>query len=301
MSDTTRRVKLLWTRVRRKYLEVHHYLDTSFYKQCRSILHVVMDLDRDGIFARDPSKLPDYRMIISHPMWWDLIKARLTRYEYTSPSAFINDMRLVVQNCYDYNREESPFSTLARRIEIAMEDLFVTELSLDPPDPREVLRLGGSASKSHGRQLWEIICRYEGCKRGETPKHQQIRPAELKCATRRRLIMELRRLSAKARGGTHGGRSEKAASAQRAQPPASSSRRPEKAKFPTRSILETDDDVYFREEQNVPQEPPRKEPRLERVPQNERAGFSSFALLSPVEFDEGSDEVQFNEEARVEN
>nr|CCC93930.1 predicted bromodomain protein [Trypanosoma congolense IL3000] len=293
MSNVIGRVERLKARVKRKCDEIYHYLDISFYDQCRSILQTVRKLDTGDVFSNNPTRLPDYSLRVSCPMWWKRIEARLAKYEYTAVSEFVDDMRLVVQNCYDYNGETSPISALGRRIEVKMEDLFVTELAIEPPDPREIIRLGKHVERAQARQLWEVICLYEDYGKEKNSVRQHVVPSQLKCATQRRAIFFLRRLAAT---GGQKSRTEKTVPTTPAAAPVPSSRRVDKPRFPTRDILDADDDVSFVEEQGLVQGPSHNPPQLERVPQNQRTGFSSFSLVSPVVFNEGFEDVQFNEE-----
>lgn len=55
--------------------------------------------------AVDPSKfgIVDYFEVITEPMDFGLIKKKLTFNVYNSVSEFINDMKLVFDNCVRYN------------------------------------------------------------------------------------------------------------------------------------------------------------------------------------------------------
>ncbi|KAH9578057.1 Bromodomain [Trypanosoma melophagium] len=287
MTDVATRVERLRERIKRKRDEVYHHLDTTFYTQCRSVLEEVSRLDVDAVFAEKPCGLPEYTLRVARPMWWALIRRRLDRHEYGSKDEFVRDMRLVVANCYAYNGDTSPVSALARRLEVAMEELFVTQLAVAPPDAREIIRLGKGVTHAKARQLWEIVCRYERQEQGTATARQHIVPSQLKCATQRRVIAFLRH---KAEASEKNGRSERATPVQQQQQrqPSRIIKQPVVPQYPTRNILETDADVEFSSEQK-PQQNIQQEPLLERVPQNQRSGFSSFPTLSPIHFDESSE------------
>ncbi|ORC85509.1 DNA-binding protein [Trypanosoma theileri] len=289
MTDVATRVERLRERIKRKRDEVYHHLDAAFYSQCRSVLEEVMRRDVNALFAAKPCDLPEYTLRVARPMWWALIARRLDRHEYGSRDEFVRDMRLVVENCYVYNGDAAPASALARRLEVAMEDLFVTRLAVAPPDARDIIRLGKGVTHAQARQLWEIVCRYEQQEQGRAAARQHIVPSQLKCATQRRVIAFLRH---KAEASEKNGRTEKTAPAhqqqQQQQQPTRTTKQPVAPQYPTRNILETDADVEFSSEQK-PQQNTLQEPQLERVPQNQRSGFSSFPTLSPIHFDESSE------------
>ncbi|KAG8343880.1 putative DNA-binding protein [Trypanosoma vivax] len=291
MADVARRVERLRERVKRKLEEVYHFLDDSFYNRCRAVLKAVMELDGEGVFSGNPAKLPNYLVCISEPMWWGCIEERLTHYKYHDVAEFIYDMRLVVNNCYTYNGEESPFTALGRRLEIAMEDLFVTELSVSPPDWRKLVNLGKGISREHARAVMNIICRYEKHEQGGTSK-VQISTSKLKCATQRRVYAYLQQNT---KTNERDARPDKPSCTQKQpqqRPTAKSpSRPPVKNPQPARSLLEVDTDVRFEGEQGVVgRDPSANEQRLEPVPQNKRCEFPSLGLVSPVSFDGTSDD-----------
>ncbi|KAF8287846.1 Bromodomain factor 1 [Trypanosoma cruzi] len=295
MTDFVSRVKRLRNRIKVKRDEVHRHLDNSFYRECRSVLNAVMKQDENGIFASNPAALPEYVLMISRPIWWKLISRRLDRYEYGTKMEFLHDMRLVIDNCYAYNGEVSPVAALGRRLEVVMEDLFVTKLAVAPPDAREIITLGKGVNHAQARQLWDIVCRYEGQGQGTSAARRHIVPSQLKCATQRRVIAFLRQ-----KMGPHeqNGRSGKGSSLrqQQQQQPLSSlplPAKPQTPKHPAQSLLKDDTDVAFSTEQKMTPNH-LQEPQLERVPQNKRSGFASFCAVSPIHLE--SSDIEEEEE-----
>ncbi|RNF09600.1 DNA-binding protein [Trypanosoma rangeli] len=278
MTDIISRVERLKNRIRVKREEVHRHLDASFYRQCRSVLRAVMKHDENGIFASNPAVLPEYVLMISRPMWWKLISRRLDNYEYANKMEFVRDMRLVMDNCYAYNGDASPVATLGRRLEVVMEDLFVTELAVAPPDAREIITLGKGVTHAQARQLWDIVCRYEGEGQGTSAVRRHIVPSQLKCATQRRVVAFLRH---KKEVNEQAGRSGKASAAHQQRQTLPRPVKPQAPPQPTRSLLEDDADVSFSADQKVTPKPPQGL-HLERVPQNKRLEFTSFRPVSPI-------------------
>ncbi|KEG13161.1 putative DNA-binding protein [Trypanosoma grayi] len=295
MTDVDTRVERLKGRIKRKRDDVHRYLEAAFYHQCRNVLNAVIKHDVNGVFATNPAELPEYAVRVSHPMWWKLISKRLDKYDYADKMEFVHDMRLVVENCYAYNGSASPVSALGCRLEVEMEDLFLTELAVAPPDVREILRLGKGLNHAQARQLWLLINRYEDQGQGNAAARQHIAPSQLKCATQRRVLAFLRRAV-----GTneHNGRAERAPPVQQPQqqqqqrPPRAA--KPQAPQYPTRSILEADADVEFSSDQKAEQNIP-PEPQLDRVPQNQRAGLSAFKPVSPIHLGESSEEEELED------
>ncbi|RNF25768.1 DNA-binding protein [Trypanosoma conorhini] len=278
MTDIVSRVERLQHRINIKRDEVQRHLEASFYRQCRSVLRAVMKHDENGVFASNPAALPDYVLMVSRPMYWKLISRRLDNYGYANKMEFVHDMRLVIDNCYAYNVDDSPVLALGRRLEVVMEDLFVTELAVAPPDAREIITLGRGVTHAQARQLWDLVCRYEGQGQGTSALRQHIVPSQLKCATQRRVLAFLHH---KKEGSDQSGRAGKSSSAQQQKQPPPRPAKPQVPQQPTRSLLEDDADVSFSAEQKLAPNPP-QEPQLERVPQNKRTEFAAFLPVSPI-------------------
>ncbi|EEB07604.1 bromodomain protein [Schizosaccharomyces japonicus yFS275] len=77
---------------------------------------------RDSIPFRvpvDPVKqnIPDYPLIIKHPMDLSTMQRKLTNREYDSAQSFIDDMNLMFDNCFLYNGTESPVGVMGKNLQ----------------------------------------------------------------------------------------------------------------------------------------------------------------------------------------
>eukprot|EP00796_Vickermania_ingenoplastis_P006621 gene6621-4741_t len=187
-------VKTLRAQLKRKRGEVTSFLDGCFYNSCRRVLKHAMSLDREKYFYGNPSHLPEYKQLVSHPMYWKLIEKNLDAYCYMSSANFVADMRLVIDNCYTFNTRDSPVSECARRIEIQMEDQFVTELGEAPPAVNDIYALGQSKLTTEiSSEIWKTVCFYEEMSGSSATEKVTIRPSKYSCACKRRILEILRR------------------------------------------------------------------------------------------------------------
>lgn len=71
----------------------------------------------------DPVKfgILNYFDIITKPMDMGTIKKKLNYNAYNSPQQFVEDMRQVFKNCYQYNGEQHEISTCAREVQSAFD------------------------------------------------------------------------------------------------------------------------------------------------------------------------------------
>eukprot|EP00299_Pterocystis_sp_00344_P019289 c9585_g3_i1.p1 GENE.c9585_g3_i1~~c9585_g3_i1.p1 ORF type:complete len:1293 (+),score=353.32 c9585_g3_i1:27-3905(+) len=82
------------------------------------------------IFVKLPSKkeLPDYYVIIQHPMDLRHINKQIAKQKYVHPREFVRDMRLVCSNAQKYNREDSQIYAdslvLSRTLEAKLKIFF---------------------------------------------------------------------------------------------------------------------------------------------------------------------------------
>jgi bromodomain-containing factor 1 len=74
--------------------------------------------------------IPDYPSIITQPMDLSSIDKKLTTGIYSEGNEFIADVRLMFNNCYKYNGEESAISKLAQNLE----RIFDSQLKKMPQD-----------------------------------------------------------------------------------------------------------------------------------------------------------------------
>lgn len=62
------------------------------------------------------SEYPVYYQIIDNPLDFGTIKNRVKKYEYTSVDSFLNDIKLVRNNCFTFNGPDHPFSISISRL-----------------------------------------------------------------------------------------------------------------------------------------------------------------------------------------
>ena len=85
---------------------------------CRNILEDLMDQD-DAIPFNTPvdeATTPDYYKIVKNPMDFASVWSKLNRKEYSSPDEFIDDVRLVFDNCLLYNAPSSQIGLVAQQL-----------------------------------------------------------------------------------------------------------------------------------------------------------------------------------------
>lgn len=68
--------------------------------------------------------LPDYPIIIKHPMDLGLIQRKLDAGRYPSPAEYADDVRLVWRNCMTYNKEGSDYYNMAQKLDKWFNDKF---------------------------------------------------------------------------------------------------------------------------------------------------------------------------------
>lgn len=309
MTDLEARKAKLSARIKRKREEVHDYLDGRFYRSARAVLRRAEVLDADGVFRLDPSALPQYVSSVHKPMFWALIGANLSSYRYSTPQEFVEDMRLVVENCYAYNGESSKFSALARSIEIDMEDAFVKELGEAPPSVAEMKALSKRLPAQASTEILRVFNLYEKKETKTTNAKAFISLADCRCATKRRILQLMR--DAVARKEARAGSKPAAAAPKRAppvtgrappvkKPPSPAAKTaltavaggagpspPTTLGFAQAGVVQAADDVSFHNEQEVA-----TATALERVPQNDRTGDFTLRDISPARLEDSlSDEA----------
>lgn len=196
-NDTAVKLNSFRGRLRIIRSKVTNYLDAAFYLTCRSILQAAMRLDTDNVFRDNPAAIPTYSATVSRSMYWKLIEKNLNSYSYATTSRFIEDMRLVFDNCYAFNTLESPVSAVARMIEVQIEDLFITHLGEAVPSSHEILMLGKELTGPEAsRMLFDIFQFYEGksesLSRGGKKK-VYFSPSKCSSACKRRMLLALRK------------------------------------------------------------------------------------------------------------
>ncbi|KAF8315357.1 hypothetical protein DL93DRAFT_2057209, partial [Clavulina sp. PMI_390] len=93
----------------------------------RAAFEQTTNLDRNHYFTEPvaPEEAPDYQTIIERPMWWEKIKGRLDRREYTSVEDLESDIHLVLDNSMKYNsKPEHLYHRVAARIKTNAAPIF---------------------------------------------------------------------------------------------------------------------------------------------------------------------------------
>ncbi|KAF7262487.1 hypothetical protein EG68_00256 [Paragonimus skrjabini miyazakii] len=82
------------------------------------LLDHLQALDKQNFFAEPvgPDLAPDYHLIIKHPMDFSTMRANIQRSVYTNVAAFEADYRLMLNNCFRYNRRDSVYYVAATRM-----------------------------------------------------------------------------------------------------------------------------------------------------------------------------------------
>lgn len=65
-------------------------------------------------------KIPDYPLVVKHPMDLTTVERKLTNLEYDAVEDFVQDLNLVFSNCYLYNGREATISICASNLESSL-------------------------------------------------------------------------------------------------------------------------------------------------------------------------------------
>ncbi|PJF20076.1 Transcription initiation factor TFIID subunit 1 domain-containing protein [Paramicrosporidium saccamoebae] len=79
------------------------------------------------------AEYPAYFQIISSPMDFGTIKSRIAQHFYSNQATFLDDVRLVRDNCILFNGPDHPFSKTVTRLASMAENLLQAEPNLDKP------------------------------------------------------------------------------------------------------------------------------------------------------------------------
>ncbi|KAJ3994236.1 hypothetical protein F5050DRAFT_1800805 [Lentinula boryana] len=79
----------------------------------------IVGYDKNDFFKNSVNRVdvPDYFDVITQPMYWSLVDAKLDRHEYWDIKDFRNDIELVLNNAMTYNKAGTPFYKAAQRIQ----------------------------------------------------------------------------------------------------------------------------------------------------------------------------------------
>ncbi|XP_060760465.1 nuclear body protein SP140-like protein isoform X2 [Neoarius graeffei] len=91
---------------------------------CEYLLLHLYKADALRVFTQDPtSTVPKYTRVISKPMWLDRVKTKLQNKEYKTVREFVNDVRLIFQNCHIFNKDNE-FGKMGARLSEIFEREF---------------------------------------------------------------------------------------------------------------------------------------------------------------------------------
>lgn len=88
--------------------------------------------------------MPDYYDVISNPMDLSTIRNKVHKYEYTSSSQLLDDMRLIFTNCVEYNARTTPEyragQTLSKFFQTRIREMGLQEdsyIATPPPSKKQ--------------------------------------------------------------------------------------------------------------------------------------------------------------------
>ncbi|KAJ2012827.1 hypothetical protein GGI06_004021, partial [Coemansia sp. S85] len=92
------------------------------HKYCTAMVRALKKHRDAGPFLKPVDivalNIPDYPTIVKTPMDLSTIERKLKARQYVDTQAFIDDMRLMINNCYMYNGRESVVGNMAANIEV---------------------------------------------------------------------------------------------------------------------------------------------------------------------------------------
>ncbi|MCI4395314.1 hypothetical protein PGIGA_G00178850 [Pangasianodon gigas] len=92
--------------------------------RCEYLLLCLYKEDTQLVFTDDPyTTVPGYSSVISNPMWLNRVKRKLQRNLYSTVGEFVDDIRLIFQNCQTFNREND-FGMMGARLSEIFEQKF---------------------------------------------------------------------------------------------------------------------------------------------------------------------------------
>ncbi|EKX73847.1 conserved hypothetical protein [Theileria equi strain WA] len=100
----------------------------QWYSLAQSLLATLLKQEGGYVFDKpvDPKKqnCPDYYDIIKNPMSFSCIRGKLRKYLYVEPQQFIDDVLLIFDNCYKYNKPDTWIASIGH----ALENFFKQQL-----------------------------------------------------------------------------------------------------------------------------------------------------------------------------
>ena len=103
-------------------------IQENWEKLAKKLMTALWKYKESDLFHKpvDPEELniPDYFDIIKHPMDFSTIKKKLNNFSYTNLKEFCDDMDLVFENCYTYNRRKTTIGEICTRVKEEYKKLF---------------------------------------------------------------------------------------------------------------------------------------------------------------------------------
>ncbi|KAJ3836367.1 bromodomain and PHD finger-containing protein 3 [Lentinula raphanica] len=146
---------LTWKREQRKLQQmniVQGVLTQALYPhepRLRLAFERIVGYDKNDFFKNPVSKtdVPDYFDVITRPMHWSLIDAKLDRHEYWAITDFKDDIELVLNNAMTYNKAGTPFFKAAQRIHNSARPILEElERAYTKPNPNQSLERSEDAA-----------------------------------------------------------------------------------------------------------------------------------------------------------
>ncbi|KAJ3967417.1 hypothetical protein EV361DRAFT_930744 [Lentinula raphanica] len=146
---------LTWKREQRKLQQmniVQGVLTQALYPhepRLRLAFERIVGYDKNDFFKNPVSKadVPDYFDVITRPMHWSLIDAKLDRHEYWAIKDFKDDIELVLNNAMTYNKAGTPFFKAAQRIHNSARPILEElERAYTKPNPNQSLERSEDAA-----------------------------------------------------------------------------------------------------------------------------------------------------------
>ncbi|CAH8496669.1 unnamed protein product [Schistosoma turkestanicum] len=90
-------------------------------------------LDTNQFFAEpvEPSLAPDYNLIIKKPMDFSTMRKKIQNFEYLTMNELLSDFNLMLDNCFEYNRETSIYYTAAVKLRERSKPIISEALAME--------------------------------------------------------------------------------------------------------------------------------------------------------------------------